>query len=318
MLKIDPQTTKPQVFYKHLSQAIAPRPIALVATLSKEGKRNLAPFSFFNIVSISPPLVAFSPLRRGRDGSLKDTYLNLIETRECSIQIVTRELVEQVNICSMEFPGEEDEFEKSGLTAIPSEHIETPRVKESPIQMECRLYQSISFGEQAMAGNLMICEIVGMHINEAYLSDQEELKAESLHLVGRNGAAFYTECTPASLFEVEKLKGKHCIGYHALPEFVKLSSILTARHISLLAAHDILPEKGEVEEWIGKYSSEGGAVQKAVSSDRIDHYEDLLPSVLLMKDISTKKLWLEKIAKSAIDAQDIHFAWKVVIYIETL
>src|SRR3989338_1311594 len=186
-----------------LTGGVGPRPIALVSTLSQDGKRNLAPFSFFNAFGSNPPIVAFSPARKTRDGGLKDTYNNLIQTKECVVQAVTYAMAKQVNICSAEFAPGVDEFIESGLTPIDSLKVKPPRVKESPFQMECVLKQMMSLGEKPGSGNLAVCEVLVFHIAESVYKDGI-IHPDLMDLVARNGGHFYTISKCNALFELEK------------------------------------------------------------------------------------------------------------------
>lgn len=204
MNSTDPKTLGPQATLDFLTRAIAPRPIALVSTISKSGHVNLAPFSFFNAFGSNPPVVAFSPSRRARDGSLKDTYQNLMETKECVIHIVTFSMVEKMNITSGEYAPDVNEFEKSGFTMLPSIKVAPPRVKESPVHMECTLLQMIHLGDQPGSGNLAICEVVWIHQSEVYCDAQGRLDPTKLDHVARNGADYYTRAIPSAMFELKK------------------------------------------------------------------------------------------------------------------
>ncbi len=186
-----------------LTGGVGPRPIALVSTLSKEGKRNLAPFSFFNAFGSNPPIVVFSPARKTRNGGFKDTYNNLLETKECVVQVVTYAMAKQVNICSIEFKPGVDEFIESGLTPLDSLKVKPPRVKESPFQMECVLKQMVPLEEKPGSGNLAICEVLVFHIAENVYKDGI-IHPDLLDLIGRNGGHFYTRASGEALFELEK------------------------------------------------------------------------------------------------------------------
>jgi flavin reductase (DIM6/NTAB) family NADH-FMN oxidoreductase RutF len=182
---------------------VLPRPIALVSTISTDGIKNLAPFSFFNVFGANPPIIAFSASRRGRDGTFKDTYNNLVATRECVVQAVTYEMVEQINTASKEFPPSEDEFVLSGLTPIPSKLVAPHRVKESPFQMECKLHQMINLGDGNAAGNLAICEVVLFHIAQ-HILDDGQINPFKYDAVARLGGDYYTRVTAGSIFELAK------------------------------------------------------------------------------------------------------------------
>lgn len=185
---------------------IAPRPIAFVSTISADGINNLAPFSFFNIFGVNPVIVGFSPSRRGRDGTLKDTYNNLMATKECVIQVVTHALVHKSNLASKEFPASVDEFKETGLTPIASELVKPFRVKESPFQMECRLNQMIPLGNGPGSGNLALCEVLKLHVSEAVMSEgnAHQIDPHKLDLVARMGQDFYARASGAAVFAVKK------------------------------------------------------------------------------------------------------------------
>jgi flavin reductase (DIM6/NTAB) family NADH-FMN oxidoreductase RutF len=190
-LIIDPKTTDVLNVYKVMIGAIVPRPIAFVSTVSREGIRNLAPFSFFTGVSANPPIVCFCPTRRDGGDSRKDTLRNIIATREFVVNVVSEEFAEQMNITSAEFPPEVDEFEASGLTPIPSDLVRPPRVAESHVHMECRLYMALEFGELPLSGNLVLGEVLRFHVDDQYF-DNYKIDPDKLKPIGRMGGAAYT------------------------------------------------------------------------------------------------------------------------------
>ncbi len=171
MLHFTPKELPVPKVHQFLIGGVSPRPIALVSTLSKDGIPNLSPFSFFNVFGANPPIVAFSPSRRGRDSSLKDTYHNIVETKECVIQTVTYPMVEQVSLASTQYKSEVNEFIKSGLTPIESDIVKPYRVKESPFQMECKLLEMKSYGGGGSSANIAICEVLKFHIAEDIIKD---------------------------------------------------------------------------------------------------------------------------------------------------
>ncbi|MCU0365413.1 MAG: flavin reductase family protein [Ignavibacteriaceae bacterium] len=211
MLHYEPKNLTVLEVHKLLLGGVAPRPIALVSTISKDGINNLSPFSFFNAFGANPPVVAFSPSRRGKDATLKDTYNNLIAVKECVIQAVTHSMVEQVSLASAEYAPDVDEFIKSGLTPIDSDIVKPKRVKESPFQMECQLMEIKSFGEGGASANLAVCEVVKFHVAEELFTNGiiDPLKID---LVARMSGDFYTRAG-SGVFVVEKPIGKKCIGY---------------------------------------------------------------------------------------------------------
>jgi flavin reductase (DIM6/NTAB) family NADH-FMN oxidoreductase RutF len=223
-----------------LTGGVGPRPIALASTISPEGVRNLAPFSFFNAFGSNPPMVAFAPNRRGRDGTLKHTYLNATATGEFVIAAVSYAMVQQMNVASAEFPEGVDEFVKSGLTPLPALRVRPALVAEAPFQMECRLHQVLELGTGPGAGLMLLGEVLAFHGREDCW-EGDLLHPDRLDLVGRNGGAFYTRASGAALFELPKPVGRP-IGYDALPEPVQRSRILTGNDLGKLANSAALPD----------------------------------------------------------------------------
>ena len=223
-----------------LCGGVGPRPIALASTVSPQGVRNLAPFSFFNAFGSNPPMLAFAPNRRGRDGTVKHTYLNAVATSEFVIAAVTYAMVQQMNVASADFAEGVDEFVKSGLTPLPARLVKAALVGESPFQMECRLRQVLELGAGAGSGLLLVGEVVAFHAREACFQGGS-LHPESLDLVGRNGGAFYTRASGAALFQIDKPVGQP-IGYDALPGVLKASRILSGNDLGRLANCAALPD----------------------------------------------------------------------------
>ena len=191
---VDPQSTDYRNIYKLMIGAIIPRPIAFVSSLSADGIRNLAPFSFFTGISANPPVICFCPMVRGGDGSRKDTIRNIEQTREFVVNIVSEEFAEKMNICSAEFPPEVDEFEASGLTPVPSDLVKPPRVKESHVNMECKLFDIVEVSAKPLGGSIVLGEIVRFHIDDAYFSDFR-IDPDKLHAIGRMGGPSYARTT---------------------------------------------------------------------------------------------------------------------------
>ncbi|HXR84468.1 MAG TPA: flavin reductase family protein [Hanamia sp.] len=235
----DLKTSEVQNFLNH---AIAPRPICFASTIDSNGNVNLSPFSFFNFFSTNPPIAIFSPSRRVRNNTTKHTLQNILEVPEVVINIVDYEMVQQVSLCSCEFPKETDEFIKSGFTKEPSELIKPPRVKESPIQMECKVMEVKHLGTEGGAGNLIICEILMMHINEAILGKNGMIDQQKINHVARLGGNWYAKISPENLFEVEKPNVELGIGFDQLPESIKNSKILTGNHLGQLANVHEMPD----------------------------------------------------------------------------
>lgn len=224
-----------------LNYVIAPRPICFASTIDLKGNVNLSPFSYFNLFSVNPPVIIFSPSRRVRDNTTKHTFENLLEVPEVAINIVTYSMVQQVSLSSCEFPKEVDEFLKAGFTKEPSFIIKPPGVKESPVQMECKVIEIKSLGKEAGAGNLVIAEVLLMHINENILDKNGKINQQQLDLVARLGGNWYARINTDNLFEVVKPNIVPGIGIDNLPESVKHSNILTGNHLGRLANVHELP-----------------------------------------------------------------------------
>jgi len=310
--------------FSFLLAGVSPRPIALVATVSEKGNRNLAPFSFFNTFGANPPTVAFSPSARIRDGSRKDTYYNLKQVGECTIQAVTYDMVEQVNLASTWYEPGVDEFVKSGLTPIASDLVRPPRVKESPFQMECVLDRVIPLGDGKGSGNLMICRVLKFHIAEdIFAAGGKSIDPQRLDLVGRNGGDFYTRAQGSALFEVEKPLVTKGIGYDQLPPHIKASHVFTANNLAKLGNTEKIPTKKEVMEFIkeierikpGKESDLLGAFERY---RRVGEYRHMLAVAVCLKKenhpLAGQKI--ETAAKEALEKNDRDFAWKAALYVE--
>ena len=202
---INPSEHDYRDIYKLMVGVIVPRPIAFVSTVSAGGVRNLAPFSFFTGISANPPVICFSPMIRGSDGTRKDTLRNIDAVKEFVVNVVSEEFAEKMNVCSAEFAPEVDEFEMSGLTPIPSELVKPPRVKESHINLECRLVQIVEVSAKPLGGSLVLGEVLRFHIDEA-LFDHYKIDPDKLHAIGRMGGPTYTRTT--DLFAMERPKSR--------------------------------------------------------------------------------------------------------------
>ena len=223
-----------------LTGSIAPRPIALASTVNEAGVHNLAPFSFFNAFGSNPPMLAFAPNRRGRDGTTKHTYQNVMATKEFVIATVSHAMVQQMNVASAEYADGVDEFVKSGFTPLPATFVKAALVAESPVQMECRLHQVVELGSGPGSGLMLIGEILCFHANEEMLTNDLP-DPRKLDHVARNGGAFYTRAFGDALFEIAKPAGRP-IGYDQLPEVMKSSHILTGNDLGRLANTAELPD----------------------------------------------------------------------------
>jgi flavin reductase (DIM6/NTAB) family NADH-FMN oxidoreductase RutF len=225
----------------YLQHAIAPRPICFASTIDKDGNVNLSPFSFFNMFSSNPPVVIFSPARRVRDNTTKHSLQNVKEVPEVVINIVTWDMVQQTSLASCEYPKGVDEFVKSGFTKQTATVVKPPMVKESKVKLECRVLEIKSLGEEGGAGQLVICEILVMHIDDSLLDDNKKFDQGRLELVARLGGDWYCRVDPSNLFKVPKPNVKLGIGIDALPESVRNSKVLTGNHLGQLANVNELP-----------------------------------------------------------------------------
>ncbi len=248
MLSIDPKEIKLGQLHAYLSGAIAPRPIALVSTVDEDGEDNLSPFSFFNVFSANPPIAIFSPARRVRDNTVKHTYDNVKAKPECVINIVNYDIVQQMSLSSTEYPKGVNEFVKSGLTSIPSEVVSAKRVAESPIQLECIVKDVIELGDGGGAGNLVISEIVRIHINEAVLDDMGRIDPVKIDQVARLGGDWYCRAKD-SLFVVAKPLERMGMGVDQLPADIRLSKVLTGNHLGQLGNTEKMPDETSVNEF---------------------------------------------------------------------
>lgn len=247
MLTINPKEVKTNVLSNYLLGAVAPRPIAFASTIDKDGNPNLSPFSFFNVFSSKPPIAIFSPARSGRTGGTKNTFDNVKEIPECVINAVNYSLVQQASLSSAEYPKGVNEFVKAGLTPIASEMVKPFRVKESPVQMECKVKEVIELGNEGGAGNLVICEILLIHISKDVLDENKNIDANKIDLVARMGANWYCRASGNALFEIQKPIGTMGIGVDGIPANIRNSKILTGNNLGQLGNVEKLPSKEEME-----------------------------------------------------------------------
>ncbi len=241
-MTLDPKDFAPNKFVGYLQSAVVPRPIAFVSTIDKEGNVNLSPFSFFNVFSINPPILIFSPSRRVRDNSTKHTLENVREIDEVVVNMVNYAMVEQTSLASVEFPKGVNEFEKAGFTAIASEKVRPPRVKESPVSFECKVKNVISLGDQGGAGNLVVCEVILMHIQEEVLDQEGSIDPLKLDAVARMGGDYYCRVNQQSMFTVPKPATAISIGFDQLPPKIRDSKLLTGNDLGRLASVVSIPK----------------------------------------------------------------------------
>jgi flavin reductase (DIM6/NTAB) family NADH-FMN oxidoreductase RutF len=246
MASYDPKEVKATEFYGLMSGAVVPRPIAFASTVDAEGNVNLSPFSFFNLFSSTPPVLVFSPLRRMRDNSSKHTLDNVSATKEVVINIGNYEMVEQMSLASTEYDKGINEFIKSGLTPEKSVLISPPRVKEAPVAFECKVTDVIKLGSEGGAGNLVLCEVVMMHVKEEILDEHGNIDPYKLNAVARMGGDYYLHAIKESIFELPKPLRNKGIGVDQLPEFIRASNLLTGNNLARLGNTEIIPNDEEV------------------------------------------------------------------------
>ena len=246
---LDPHQLSVPALHGHLLAAVAPRPIALASTVDKQGNVNLSPFSFFNVFSANPPVMIFSPARRGNDNSTKHTYENVLKVPEVVINVVNYSIVEQVSLASSEYPRDVNEFRKAGLTEIMSVKVKPPRVGESPVSFECKVEKVIPLGSEGGAGNLVIARVELIHIHSQYLNEEGKLDTTALDLVGRMGGNWYTRASGDALFQVPKPMQSSNLGVDQLPASIRNSKVLTGNDLGRLGNSDQLPDRKAIFEW---------------------------------------------------------------------
>ncbi|MCU0399689.1 MAG: flavin reductase family protein [Algoriphagus sp.] len=277
-----------------LQGAVAPRPIAFASSLDKAGNVNLSPFSFFNLFSANPPILIFSPSRRVRDNSTKHTLENVLEVPEVVIHIVGFDLVEQMSLASTEYAKGVNEFEKAGLTAVPADLVSPPRVKEAPVAFECKVNEVKSLGEDGGAGNLVICEVIKIHLDERILDTKGVIDPHKLDPVARLGGNWYSKITPDSLFQIPKPLTTLGIGVDQIPEGIRNSLVLTGNNLGRLGNVEQLPS----EEAISLFSK-SEEIQEMKRRFHLD-----------------PESWLDHLhrwAKEELEAGNVDLAWKILL-----
>lgn len=290
-MQIDLKDLPPVQKQGYLQHAIAPRPICFASTVDAAGNVNLSPFSFFNMFSSNPPIVIFSPARRVRDNTTKHTLHNVQEVPEVVINIVDHAMVQQISLASCEYPKEVNEFTKAGFTQEPATLVKPPMVKESKVKMECRVLEIKALGTEGGAGNLVICEVLRMHIDDNILNEKGMIDQQKLHHVARLGGDWYCAVHPGNLFQVEKPNIQLGIGIDALPLHIRHSKILSGNHLGQL---------GNVHEM--------PTVDPAFHSDRLKNifqYYAVSPHEMEKE--------LHSYAKELLDAGNIAAAWQVLL-----
>lgn len=247
MKKIEPSTISNQHLHQILLSSVAPRPIAFASTIDKNGNPNLSPFSFYNAFGVNPSTLIFSPSRRGRDNTTKHTYENLKEVPEVVLNAVTHSMVHQMSLSSTEYPKGVNEFEKAGFTQIDSEKILPFRIKESPLHFECLVREIIETGGEAGSANLVVCEIVMIHMDEQITDENGTIDPNKMDLVGRMGGNFYVRASGDAIFKVPKPLATLGIGIDNLPDNIRLSKYLSGNDLGQLGNIEHLPSEDEIE-----------------------------------------------------------------------
>lgn len=249
MVTFDPKELPIPKIHGLLLGAIGPRPIAFASTVDEQGLPNLAPFSFFNVFSANPPIMVFSPARSGRTNETKDTYKNVKVIPEVVINVVNHSIVHQMSLASSPYKPEEDEFDKAGFTKLKSDLIRPFRVAESPVQFECQVIEVKELGDQGGAGNLVICEVVKIHVREDLLNEDGKIDQKKIDLVSRMGGNWYCRADENSMFEIVKPITTCGIGFENIPSDIKNSKILTGNDLGQLGGIEELPNETDVNEY---------------------------------------------------------------------
>jgi len=275
MLSILPQEVSTGKLHGYLLSAVSPRPIAFASTVDDLGNVNLSPFSFFNVFSANPPILVFSPARRVRDNTTKHTLENILITKEVVINIVNYDMVQQMSLSSTEYPAGVNEFLKSGLTEVASDIVKPPRVQEAPVQFECKVNDVIALGNQGGAGNLIIAEVVKLHIKETILDADGKIDANKIDAVARMGGNWYNR-SREGMFEVIKPIKTRGIGVDALPISIKNSTILTGNDLGILGNSERIPTIDEVKEYISLKVEKSFDIQTSTKENIHKQAQDML------------------------------------------
>ncbi|HMP91725.1 MAG TPA: flavin reductase family protein [Phnomibacter sp.] len=290
-MTIAPGTLPTAQLHQYLLGAVSPRPICFASTINAEGQANLSPYSFFNVFGSNPATLVFSPSRRVRDNTIKHTLENIYQNGEVVINVVNYAMVQQASLSSCEYPKEVDEFIKAGFTKLASEKVKPYRVAESPVQMECTVQQVLETGTQGGAGNLVICQVQLMHINDAVLNEQGQIDPHKIDLVARMGLDYYCRASGAAVFEVPKPNTQLGMGFDALPPSIKNSRVLTGNHLGMLANVTTLPQPNA-----------------AFTSEQVRHIVQYYAHT--PDDMETE---LHRYAAQLLDAGQVADAWQVLL-----
>ncbi|WP_461533596.1 flavin reductase family protein [Sinomicrobium sp.] len=280
MYSIAPTDISPAKFHALLLGAVAPRPIAFASTINEKGVPNLSPFSFFNVFGSNPPVLIFSPSRRVRDNTTKHTLENVKRIGEVVINVVNYDLVHQASLSSTEYAEGVNEFVKSGLSMLPSDLVRPFRVAESPVQFECRVNDIVALGTGGGAGNLVICEVVKMHISEKVLNDEGYIDQYEIDLVSRAGGSFYSRAR-SGFFEIPKPLSSLGIGVDKIPDHIRRSEVLTGNDLGMLGNIEALPEEKDILEFV----KESVEIRGLLSSDDENRIHERAREFLRAEDV---------------------------------
>ncbi|MFM6984179.1 MAG: flavin reductase family protein [Chitinophagaceae bacterium] len=242
MLSVTPEELTVPKLHQLLLGSVGPRPICFASTIDSQGNRNLAPFSFFNVFSANPPILVFSPARSGRTNETKHTHDNVKEVPQVVINVVTYDMVHQMSLASSPYAKGVDEFVKTGFTPVDSDLVKPARVKESPVQLECEVQQVVELGQNGGAGNLVICKVLKMHIDENVLNEHGQIDQTKIDLVASMGGDWYCRAQGDALFELVKPLTNCGIGVDALPEHIRLSHVLSGNDLGRLGNVEEIPD----------------------------------------------------------------------------
>jgi len=288
MTSFEPKDLSTGKLHSYLLSAVAPRPIAFASTIDENGNPNLSPFSFFNVFSANPPILIFSPARRVRNNTTKHTLENVLKTKEVVINVVNFDIVHQMSLSSSEYPENINEFDKAGLNMLDSDMVKPFRVAESPVQFECKVNEVVALGNEGGAGNLVICEVVKMHIDNDVLNNEGHIDQEKLDLVSRAGGSYYSRAKNG-FFEIPKPLSALGIGVDNFPEHVKSSMVLTGNDLGMLGNVESLPSKEAIVEFITSVSERYPEISSATNREK------------------------HKLAHNYLSFGDIESAWKILL-----
>ncbi|WP_339893059.1 flavin reductase family protein [uncultured Algibacter sp.] len=288
MASLDPKSISTSKLHGYLLSAVAPRPIAFASTLDADGNPNLSPFSFFNVFSANPPILIFSPARRVRDNTTKHTLENAELTKEVVINVVNYDMVHQMSLSSTEYPVGVNEFEKAGLTMLKSDLVKPYRVAESPVQFECKVNDIIKLGTEGGAGNLIICEVVKLHVDDEVLDENKVINQKKLDLVARAGGSYYSRAK-AGFFKIPKPIATLGIGVDSFPDHVKNSMILTGNDLGMLGNIEVLPTENQVNAFVEEVGERYPNIKTATHREK------------------------HKLARNYLSFGDIESAWKILL-----